>query len=54
MKYLIFAAARHGWIIKNDETGDRMYYIGYTARQAEKAFRRDFNLQNKHFKKIFI
>jgi hypothetical protein len=54
INYLVFEATRYGWRVKNSGTGDAMHYIGYSPREAERAFRAAFNLKYKHFTKIFI
>jgi hypothetical protein len=53
-RYLIIERTRQGWRIKDDATGNTMHYVGYSIINAEKTFRRDFNLRGKHFTKIFI
>jgi hypothetical protein len=52
--YLIIEHTRIGYRIKNDATGDAMHYIGYSMRNAEIAFRKQFDLKYKHFQKIYI
>ena len=54
MKHLIIEKTRIGYRIKNDATGDAVHYIGYTARNAENAFRIAHGLRYKHFTKIYI
>ena len=53
-KYLIIERTPHGWRIKDDTTGAAVHYVGYTARDAERAFRIEYNLKYKHFTKIYI
>lgn len=53
MKFLTFDRTRYGWRIKDDD-GHAVHYIGYTRRRAEKAFRNEFNLNYKHFERIYI
>lgn len=53
MHFLTFDRTRYGWRIKADD-GHTVHYIGYTARDAEREFRRAHGLRYKHFTKIYI
>lgn len=53
MEFLTIEKTRIGYLIKDDH-GARRHYIGYSARNAERKFRIDFNYRYKHFVKIFI
>ena len=53
MKYLYVERTRIGWRVTRDCEGtcsrEGLHYVGYTRRQAIRAFRQDFNCVGKHF-----
>lgn len=53
MAYMYFTCDECGnWNIYDSISGERIKYIFYSKREAEKEHRRKFNLQGKHFVKI--
>lgn len=53
-KYLTIERARQGYFIHDDISGRRIYYIGYTLKQAIKKHRENMNIKYKHLTKIFL
>lgn len=53
MRFMTFNRTRYGVHIKDDD-GNAVYYIGRTARDAEREFRRAHGLRYKRFTKIYI
>lgn len=54
MKYLIITRTSSGWAIKDTIYNTENVYIGYTLRQAIAQHRKHFNLERKHFTKIYL
>ena len=54
MSYLIIEKTRVGYYIKDSITNIRLHYVGYCERNAIKEHRKQMQVQNKHFTKIYI
>ena len=54
MKYFTIDKTRNGYYIQDSIHNSKMFYYGYTLKQAIKEHRKNFNLQRKHFEKIYI
>lgn len=54
MKYMIFEKDRCGNYKISTDIGQKITYIGYSLREAEKRHRERYSLQYKHFVKLYM